>query len=54
MNPGAEFTTRSNSLIGRASVMIADVAGFILAQSTIFMTFLQTLCETPAFLGAMK
>jgi hypothetical protein len=41
MNPGAEFTTRTDSLVGRALVMIADDAGLIPAQSTISMTFLQ-------------
>ena len=29
MNPGVEFTTRSDSLVGRASVMIADDVGSI-------------------------
>jgi hypothetical protein len=40
MNPGAEFTTRTDSLVGRALVIIADDAGLIPAQSTISMTFL--------------
>src|ERR1700679_998021 len=40
MHLGADFTTKTNSLVGRASVMIADDAGSIPAQSTIFMTFL--------------
>ena len=36
INPGAEFTTGTDSSVGRALVMIADDAGSILAQSTIF------------------
>ena len=44
MNSGVEFTTRIDSLVGRASVMIVDDAGSITAQSTISMTFLQNQC----------
>ena len=40
MHLGADFTTKTDSLVGRALVMIADDAGSIPAQSTIFMTFL--------------
>ena len=40
MNPGVEFTTRTDSSVGRALVMIADDAGSIPAQSTISTTFL--------------
>ena len=36
INPGAEFTTETDSSVGRALVMIADDAGSIPAQSTIF------------------
>ena len=36
INPGAEFTTGTDSSVGRALVMIADDAGSIPAQSTIF------------------
>ena len=36
INPGAEFTTGTDSSVGRALVMIADDAGSIPAQSNIF------------------
>ena len=36
MKPGAEFTTRTDSLVSRALVMIADDAGSIPAQFTVF------------------
>ena len=40
-NPTGQFTTRTDSLVGRASIMIADDAGSIPAQSPISMTFVQ-------------
>jgi hypothetical protein len=39
--PPEADVTRTDSLVGRTSVIIADDAGLIPAQSTIFMTFLQ-------------
>ena len=38
---GVVSTIKTDSLVGRASVMLASDASSIPAQSTIFMTFLQ-------------